>query len=706
MDDDAGEGSGSVYVYERIPGSSWEYRQKLIGDDTESYDNFGYSVSVNESEILVGAFNEDGVDVDTGAAYVFSRDEAGRWNQMQKIVSGSLGSHDRFGFSVDIDGDWLAVSSRDYDDSGSNSGSVQLYRRNEIGIWEFTLKLIPPAESPGAYFGCDIALDGISLVVGSKGDSSQGTGVDSTYVYQNVGDDWVYVTKLLPETFSNYDGFGSSVAIEGESILVGVPNADGQFTDSGAAALYRYLEGQWVEVETFVPTVELVGTRFGSDVALRDSRAGAIGRTESGGSSAGYVFQEYDSGDWELKVGPDEVLGAALEGSSIALSAGVACVGNPANRRFDSLYDVPQALESFRIANVSPAGVRIAWTDHEDSLGEVVVDRREYGSNEWRMLATVNASSQSFLDSQAKGGTRWEYRARRLGGGLSSPSEAVATEMLATGKLVNLSTRGFVGKGERVLISGFTVLGSNSLEVSIRARGPSLLEYEVPNPILDPRLSIIPLGGSLLGTNADWFQDYSIEEMYAFESETGAASVQLYAPEPVYLDTLPSGVYTAVVEDEGGSTGLGLAEVFETPREGSFSSVSALLNLSARGYVNRGAEVLIGGFVIAGDGPVEVMIRGIGPGLSDQGVSDIVDDPRITLYQAGGDLIVSNRDWGTGGQVAELLELSERLGAFDLKLGSADACLVVTLPPGLYTCILDSETSDSGVGLLEIYLVE
>ena len=91
-------------------------------------------------------------------------------------------------------------------------------------------------------------------------------------------------------------------------------------------------------------------------------------------------------------------------------------------------------------------------------------------------------------------------------------------------------------------------------------------------------------------------------------------------------------------------------------------------------------------------------------GLKELGVEAVLEKSRITLYNIEGTLIASNEKWGMGGQIGEVIDLSSQVGAFDLKLGSNDSVMVAVLPPGLYTCILDTVTNHKGVGLFEIYL--
>lgn len=704
LDDDAGDEAGSVYVYERTSGSGWQYRQKLLGTNGKPYDNFGYSVSISESTLAVGAHLEDDLGIDSGAVYLFDQDEKGTWTQSERIVPVDGEPQDKFGFSVDVHGKLLVVSARDSDDSGPNSGAVYVFEKEGDYNWAQKAKLVPPPDSQGEYFGWSVSTDGERIVIGAKGDDAAGIGVGSVYVYHKNGIDWNLEQKLIPENFSNYDAFGTSVDFDGTSIVVGTPNDDGLEIDTGSVSLYQYSGTHWEKVRAFeLPDAE-VGERFGFDVAVLGNRVAAVGVTDDGLEGPGLIFEEIEDGVWSESgalVGQET---STLVGSSITLSDQVISLGVPSERRLRSIFDIPESPKGVRISRVSEAGVSLSWSESGLSADSVAVERREVGEIDWSVLAITESGESGFVDHSAIGGRKWEYRVRAISGGVSDPSSTVTTSLLPIGRLVNLSVRGYVGEGERVLVPGFTVVGTEDLDVAIRARGPSLVEFLVPSPILDPEMTVFPLGQDSIGWSDNWSEDYSVAEMERLERETGASSVAQYPNEAVFLSELSTGVYSAVIQNSGNEGDLGLAEIYEVPSSGEYDTNAALVNLSARGFVDSGANVLIGGFVIAGDAPVRVLLRGVGPGLREFGVVDILDQPRITVYDVNSSPIVSNEYWGLGGQIAEIIELSSAVGAFDLKLGSDDSALVVTLPPGLYTCILDTESGDKGVGLLEVYL--
>ncbi len=705
FDEDSGDESGSVYVYERMKGSRWQYRQKLIGSDSKQYDNFGYSVGLSGSMLVIGAYNEDGVSTDEGAVYLFEQRENGVWAQTQKLKSPNGKAQDRFGFSVDVNGNVLVSSARDDDDSGQNAGAVHIFERDNGAVWTHRVKLTPPSGSGGEYFGWSVSVYGDRILVGAKGDDSRGVGAGSAYVYRKIGNNWQLEQKILPEDLSSYDAFGTSVDFDGTSIVVGAPNDDSPVFDSGSVYLYRHSGSRWERERKFTPIAPDGSERVGFDVAIFGSRIATTGQAEDGLAMQGLIYEEVAPEEWIEASELLEVDLSTIKGLSVSLSDEVITFGSPSERKLRSFYVIPESPFELGITGISEDGVSLSWKNSGVEAESVVIERRELGQANWKIVATRELGDSSFVDSSSIGGRQWEYRVRAVFGGVSSPSNTVTSAMLPVGRLTNLSVRGYVGEGERVLIPGFTVIGSEELGLAIRARGPSLSKLEVPNSILDPKLTVYSLSQDPIGSNDDWVDSFSISEMKLLELETGAAPIEEFGSESVYVDELATGVYTAVVEDLHEGSGLGLVEIFEVPDEGQPNADAAFVNLSARGFVDTGADVLIGGFVVGGDAPIRVMLRGVGPGLRELGVEDVLEQPRIALYDFESNLITSNEKWGMGGQIGDIIDLSNQVGAFDLNLGSEDSALVVALPPGLYTCVLDTASDSEGIGLLEVYLV-
>lgn len=252
-------------------------------------------------------------------------------------------------------------------------------------------------------------------------------------------------------------------------------------------------------------------------------------------------------------------------------------------------------------------------------------------------------------------------------------------------RLINLSTRGNVLTGDKVMISGFIVNGSSPKKVLIRAVGPNLSNYGVAGVLADPKLDLYA-GQSLIASNDDWGGAANAAEIQA----TTLAPVS--AKESAILTTLqPNVAYTAVVSGTNSGTGVGIVEAFEVDQPDS-----PLINLSSRGYVQTGGNVMIGGFVVTGDAPQTVLIRGVGPNLANSGVGDVLADPQLTLY-SGQTIIAANNDWGASANVADI----QATGLAPAQ--SKEAAILITLNPGPYTVILSGVGNTSGVGIVEVF---
>jgi hypothetical protein len=257
--------------------------------------------------------------------------------------------------------------------------------------------------------------------------------------------------------------------------------------------------------------------------------------------------------------------------------------------------------------------------------------------------------------------------------------------------LTSLSTRASVGQGDNVLISGFIVDSTNGshepLRVAVRAQGPSLKQYGLQNTATNPKISIYQTGGPTLGGNDDWQQGANWRLVQSFGLNPQDSK------EPVAVATLAPGAYTAVVSDPTG--GVGIAEVFAIDSQ----SASRLSGVSTRGIVGTGEAVMIAGLQL--QTTTALVIRTQGPSLAQYGVSGVVSGTKLTLVrQSDGAVLNVNTGWNAAG--------NERLKTDLAYLAPADnreAALVVTLPPGAYTALVESTSGQPGVGIVEAFQV-
>jgi mono/diheme cytochrome c family protein len=272
---------------------------------------------------------------------------------------------------------------------------------------------------------------------------------------------------------------------------------------------------------------------------------------------------------------------------------------------------------------------------------------------------------------------------------LQSQTSFVAQEMPipTASRLANISTRIPIGVGDDVLIGGFIVRGGADKRIMIRGIGPSLSASGIPNALADPVLELYDSFGVLVSTNDNWADNANQQEIM----DTGIAPAS--PKESVLLARLPSddnGVaYTAILRDAGNTTGVGLLEVYDLDQGLS----SKVLNISTRGRVDVGDNVLIGGVIVTGPVPEKVIIRAIGPSLP---LSGPLADPTLELHDGNGGLLASNDNWRTN-QEAEISATGIP------PSNDLESAIVALLPPSNYTAIVRGSGDTTGVALVEVY---
>ncbi|MBL4592000.1 MAG: hypothetical protein JKY96_08580 [Phycisphaerales bacterium] len=243
---------GAVYVFTDT-GDGWSEVAILESLDLDPSDFVGYSVAVDGDTIVAGAWGDDGVDSLAGAAYIFERDFGGldNWGQRTKLIAPNGGPNDLLGFDVDVSGDMAVVSALLDNDAVLDQGSVYLYCKDSgTGDWDFVLQLLAPDPIADAQFGSGVAIDGDTLIVGAVGDNQVGAFGGAAYIFErNLGgqDAWGLRTKIVADTAGTNnqinDQFGFEVAIDQDRIVIGAINRDLGGVFAGAAYLFERDEG-------------------------------------------------------------------------------------------------------------------------------------------------------------------------------------------------------------------------------------------------------------------------------------------------------------------------------------------------------------------------------------------------------------------------------------------------------------------------------
>jgi len=299
-----------------------------------------------------------------------------------------------------------------------------------------------------------------------------------------------------------------------------------------------------------------------------------------------------------------------------------------------------------------------------------------------------------------------------LTGKVSGAVSANFTGALATGgtfsdgALRNLSTRGFVGTGGNVLITGFIVGGTTPKRVLIRAIGPTLASQGISGPLSDPQLQVYDANGVAIpgAGNNDWNAADA-----ATMASVGASALPIGSKDSAFITTLAPSVYTTMVSGVGGATGVALVEFYDLDNADPYTT-QKVVNVSTRGLVGTGQNVLIAGFIINGTSPKKVLVRALGGAtLTGLGVVETtLVDPVLTLMRSANNTSVvvrENNDWEAGNDTALMTAAFSKTGAAPLPAGSKDAAMLITLPPGAYTAIVNGNNGGSGVALVEVFEV-
>jgi hypothetical protein len=247
-----------------------------------------------------------------------------------------------------------------------------------------------------------------------------------------------------------------------------------------------------------------------------------------------------------------------------------------------------------------------------------------------------------------------------------------------------------VQTGDNVGIGGFIVTGSASKHVILRAIGPSLTQFGVPDVLADPVLELHGPVSFVTITNNDWRDDPAQEALILASGIPPTNDL-----ESAIDAILAPGEYTAILRGNGNTSGVALVEVYDLNPAGP----AKLANISTRAFVSTGDNIVIAGFVLGSNsGDDRIVLRGMGPSLTATGVPNALADPTLDLRDANGALLDSNNDWQDDpAQAAELI------AAGLAPTNNLESGIAMVLPPGLYTALLAGVNNGTGIGLVEVY---
>ncbi|HKP02214.1 MAG TPA: hypothetical protein VJU77_02535 [Chthoniobacterales bacterium] len=290
-----------------------------------------------------------------------------------------------------------------------------------------------------------------------------------------------------------------------------------------------------------------------------------------------------------------------------------------------------------------------------------------------------------------------------LSGPYTFPNETLSPSFIRlvgdfTPMVANISTRLLVGTDDNVLIEGFIVQGpaGSSKKLLVRAIGPSLAQFGVPDALANPTLEIHDASGTTVATNNDWktTQIGGLITGNQFTEINGSGLAPTDDLESAIIANLEPGSYTAVVRGAGNTVGTGVVDAFDL----SSASPARLANIATRGLVQPGDGLMIAGFIVQ-NGPIQAVVRALGPSLLDFGIPNALTDTTLQLRDQQGALVLENDDWRSS-QEQELINLGLQ-PSHDLE-----AALVATIQPGQYTAQVRGKGNAAGIGVVQVYFVQ
>jgi hypothetical protein len=636
--------------------------QKLRSDVPQADARFGVAVAIDGNRAVVGAWREDSAGIpDVGAAYVFSR-SGSTWS----LVTSRRGAaaNDGCGSSVAISGTRIVYGCPGADPIG---GRAFLLDVSTNQLKEFTLGGFDRAQ--GDRFGTSVAIDGNFAVVGAPG-------------YKIGSEEWGAVHIFDANSAAYKYGLGSvgkgslvgtSVALKNNILIAGAPGKDlviggTTLVDAGVAVVYMITPSQFdITAQTLTASDPGAGDNFGQSVALSGNTAviGAFGDDDKGtDAGAAYVFVGGAIGNWSQQ--------QKLTASD----------GN-ANNYF-SVSAVAIQDNTILVGAYAWDGGTPPFILNDDDRGAAYVFTRS---------GTVWTQQTEILAGDGERGDNFG-----IGVGVSGDSaivgsrHATAVGTVAAGaayvyrlphSLGNISTRLRVETGDSVLIGGFIITGSQPKKIIVRAIGPSLpFADKLANPTLE-----LYQGNQLLESNDNWVD--SPNKQAIIDSTIPPANDL----ESAIVRTLAPGSYTAIVRGVNGGTGIGVVEVYDL----NTAADSILANISTRGLVQGGDNVLIAGTIVVGEGPQKVIIRALGPSVP---VPGRLGDPTLELHDGNGALLEMNDNWKDSPNKQAIIDSTVP------PTNDLESAIVRTLTLAPATAIVRGVGGTPGIGVVEIYALK
>ncbi len=324
-DTTAGANAGSAYVFVR-EGSGWSKQTKLTASDAAAGDLFGRGVAIDGDTVVIGAEGKNG---SAGSAYVFTRSGT-TWSEQATLAAADGAVDDYFGHSVAVSGGTALIGAY-HDDTTSavEAGSAHVFTRTGT-TWSHSATLTADAGGLDDYFGWSVAISGDTLIVGSYADDTpRGDSAGSAYIFSRSGTAWSQEASITASDGAGGDQFGGSVCISGDTALVGAPSDDTiRGTDVGSAYFFSRSGTAWSQEASITASDGAASDAFGVAVALDGETALVGSNADVMYAGSAFVFSRR-GGAWaeQAKLTASDAASGDFFGTSVALWGGTALVG-------------------------------------------------------------------------------------------------------------------------------------------------------------------------------------------------------------------------------------------------------------------------------------------------------------------------------------------------------------------------------------------
>ena len=327
-------------------GQTWSHIDKVIASDGGVEERFGYSVAISGDWAMVGAPYEDLSN--EGAVYVFQF-IGGMWIETQKLKPSTLYNDGFFGLSVDMDGGLAVIGALGDNGGGDNTGAAFVFEL-EDGTWVEKIKLMPSDPFPSDEFGAAVAVSGNSIIVGAQGKWGVGSYSGAAYVFKKIDGLWSETQKLTASDETIWDSFGNALDIQGDRILVAAYQNDIGASGSGSVYVFEFAGGTWVEQEILTASDPGEDDNFGSAVVLNNDRilVSARGDDNEYGTDAGAVYYfEGASGEFveQQKIIVSDAESLTSFGAAISVSGNMAVIGSMGHTDYASYIGAVNVYE-------------------------------------------------------------------------------------------------------------------------------------------------------------------------------------------------------------------------------------------------------------------------------------------------------------------------------------------------------------------------